>query len=148
MSRVNLNLPRRFSYQTEFRVRISDINYGGHLGNDRLLALIHEARIRHLSSFGHTETDVGGAGMIQTDAVIIYRAEAFHHDNLLVRIALDDLSDVGCDYYYKFTNKATGMEIARAKTNMVFFNYETRKMVPVPDAFRQIYSKSQETIVS
>jgi len=145
MPRVNLNLPRSFCFTTEFHLRISDINYGGHLGNDRVLLLCHEARIRHLHSHGYSEIDVGGAGMIQTDSVVIYRSEAFHMDKLIVKIALADLSDFGCDYYYRILNKENGMEVARAKTNMVFFDYKERKMLPVPDPFRKIFTESQES---
>ena len=48
MSRIKLALPDRWTFSTELPVRISDINYGGHLGNDAVLALAQEARVRFL----------------------------------------------------------------------------------------------------
>ena len=45
--------------------------------------------------------------------------------------------------YYRITNKEDGMEIARVKTNMVFFDYTNRRMLPVPEAFRKIFDASQ-----
>jgi acyl-CoA thioesterase FadM len=34
------------TFTTTYTVPIADINYGGHLGNDRPLALFNEARVR------------------------------------------------------------------------------------------------------
>jgi len=46
MSRVRFKLPDRFLFTTEIPLRVSDINYGGHLGNDAVLSLAQEARMR------------------------------------------------------------------------------------------------------
>jgi hypothetical protein len=34
MARIKLDLPADFPFAAELRVRITDINYGGHMGND------------------------------------------------------------------------------------------------------------------
>ena len=60
MARVKLALPESFSFETDIKVRISDINYGGHLGNDSVMSLIHEARLRFLEKYGYTELNVCG----------------------------------------------------------------------------------------
>ena len=49
MARIKLTLPENFNFSTNIEVRITDINYGGHLGNDSVLEIIHEARIRMLA---------------------------------------------------------------------------------------------------
>ena len=48
MPRVIVELPKKFIFSTDIAVRISDINYGGHLGHDSIISLIHEARVRFL----------------------------------------------------------------------------------------------------
>ena len=48
MARVKLEIPELLPFATELEVRVGDVNYGGHLGNDALLGLLHEARIRFL----------------------------------------------------------------------------------------------------
>ncbi len=135
MSRVKIKLPKTFLFSTEMRVRVRDINYAGHLGNDTVLSLIHEARARFLREHGFTELNVGGFGLIMVDAAIVYKSEAFHGDTLVVEIALDDLSNYGCDFIYRITSKSTGKEIARAKTGMVSFDFEKRKMAELPEVF-------------
>jgi acyl-CoA thioester hydrolase len=137
MSRVKIELPAEFSFSTEIPVRVTDMNYGGHLGNDTLLSLLQEARMEFLRRAGLSEKDVGGAGIIMVDAVVQYRSEAFYGDILLIKVAVDDPRDLGCDFIYSVTNKTTGREVARAKTGIAFFDYEKRRVVPMPDRFRQ-----------
>ncbi len=136
MARVKLDMPDHFAFATEIPVRISDINYGGHLGNDAVLAIAHEARIRFLRSMEYAEQDVAGAGLIMLDAIVVYRSEAFYGDRLRVEVALGDPQTSGCDIVYLMTNAATGKEVARVKTGMAFFDYARRKVIPMPDAFR------------
>ena len=139
MPRLKLELPQRFDFSTDIQIYIKDINYGGHLGNDSLLSLIHEARIRFLKKIGFTEFDIEGAGMIMVDTAIVYKSESFHGDILTFKIAVGNVGKVGCDFYYRISNKKTGKDVAHAKTGIVFFDYKTRKVVNVPDKFRELF---------
>jgi acyl-CoA thioester hydrolase len=140
MSRVRFKLPDRFLFTTEIPLRVSDINYGGHLGNDAVLSLAQEARMRFLCSHGWTEQDVTGVGIIMTDAVVVYRSEAFYGDVLTIDVAVADIGEIGCDFLFRMVNKASGKEIARGKTGIVFFNYANRKPSSVPAEFRSVCS--------
>ncbi len=141
VSRVRLELPERYLFTTEIAVRVSDINYGGHLGNDAVLSLAQEARMRFLRSRGFSEKDVGGVGIIMTDAVVVYRSEAFYGDVLTVDVAVGDLGAVGCDFLFRMVGKESGREVARVKTGVVFFDYAARKPRPVPEEFRALCSE-------
>lgn len=123
-------------FETEIPVRISDINYGGHLGNDSALSIAHEARIRFLASMGYTEKDIEGKSVIMNDAAAVYRSESFYGDILLVSVNAGDFSGTGFDICYKIVRKKDRKEIARIKTGMVFFDYGTGKIVKIPEAFR------------
>jgi YbgC/YbaW family acyl-CoA thioester hydrolase len=142
MSRVKLDLPDKFKFSTEVQVRISDINYGGHLGNDATLSLIHEARVRFLNKYGFSESDIDGVGLIMVDAVVIYKSEGFYSDALKIDVTVADLSKSGCDFIYRITNKLTSKEVARAKTGIVFFDYKKRKVVAVPKKFNDIFRET------
>lgn len=136
MARVKLDLPDKFLFSTEVHVRIGDINYGGHLGNDAILSFVHEARVRFLESYGYSEADIEGVGIIMTDAVVVYKSEGFYGDRLLIEVAVVDFTRTGCDFLFRLTKKETNKEVARAKTGVVFFDYESRKVVAVPQKFR------------
>ena len=136
MARIKIDMPDNYIYSTEMPVRISDINYGGHLSNDAILAIIHEARVRFLSHYHYGELDIEGLGLILTDSAIVYKAEGFHGDQLQIDIALNDLTMYGCDIYYLISNKKTAIEIAHAKTGVVFFDYKERQIRAVPEPFK------------
>lgn len=136
MPRIKIEMPDNYLFTTEIPVRISDINYGGHLSNDAMLSIIHEARIRFLNQYQYSELDIEGFGIIMTDSAIVYKAEGFHGDVLQVNIAVADFNKYGCDLYYLLANKKNAKEIAHAKTGIVFFDYQERKVVPVPEAFK------------
>lgn len=143
MARVKLELPGTFNYATDVRLRVSDINYGGHMDNNAVLSLVHEARVRFLENHGFTEMDVDGVGIIMVDAVIQYKSEAFYGQTLTFQVAVDGMTRIGCDIYYRITDRATGREVARAKTGIAFLDYATRKPKRVPEGFRNLFEPDQ-----
>ncbi len=135
MARVKLPLPEKFEFVTDIPVRITDINYGQHLGNDALLSFIHEARVRYLMSLGLSELEVGGCGLIMVDAVLVYKSQAVYGDTLAIEVAAQDFTPLGCDFVYRVSNPKTGTEIARAKTGIICFDYTFNKPVKCPGKF-------------
>ena len=137
MARIKIQIPEKFIYKTEIPIRITDINYGGHLGNDSVLSLVHEARLRFLKHLGYSESNIEGVGIIMIDAAIQYRSEGFYGDELLIEVTVTDFSNLGCDFVFKLTSKNSNKEIALAKTGIVFFDYEKRKTASVPAEFKK-----------
>ena len=142
MARVKIELPKKFIFKTEIPIRINDINYGGHLGNDAVLSIAHEARLRFLKQYNFTELNAGGAGIIMADAAIQYKTEGFYGDIILVEIAVTDITGVGCDFVYRCTKKRTGTLIAIVKTGIVFYDYNKKKVVSVPEKFISVLTES------
>jgi acyl-CoA thioester hydrolase len=135
MARVKLEMPTAYPFRTELTVRITDINYGGHLGNADVLVLMHEARVRFLKSYGYSEVDVEGYGTIMLDSVVVYKAQAFAGDVLQIEVAAGEFSRIGCDIFYRITKKESGVEVALAKTGVSVFDYANQKRVSPPPAF-------------
>jgi len=135
MSRIKIDLPDTFVFSTELTVYVGHINYGNHLDNAAVLALVSEVRLRFLKAMGFSEMDVGGTGIIVADAAVQYRSEAFHGETLMFQMTAGDFSRVGCDLIYQAKEKLSGREVARGKTGIVFFDYTTRKPVDVPAIF-------------
>ena len=61
MARIKIDLPSLFAFSTTLRVRVSDINYGGHLGNDALLSMLHDARLQYLQAMDYSELAFGSS---------------------------------------------------------------------------------------
>lgn len=136
MPRIQIELPAALPFSTEIALYLSHMNYGGHLDNALLLTVVSEARARFFKSLGYSELDVEGVGIIVADAAVQYKSEAFHGETMLVRMAAAEFNKYGCDLLWQMTEQSSGREVARGKTGIVFFDYATRKMAPVPERFR------------
>lgn len=142
MNRVKLIIPSRQIGSVIIPVRIGDINYGNHVGNDSFVAIIHEARIKWLSQYNISELDIGGAGIIMSDLTIEFKKEGFYGDVIEVRLFIGAQSTVGFELYYQLFTKRSEEEIllVNAKTGMVCFDYKNRKVAAIPNSFLQIIS--------
>jgi len=138
MQRIKIDLPEKFIYSTEISVHVSDVNFAGHLGNDSILSLVHEARIRFLKKYGFSEVNAAGAGIIMFDAALQYKSQGYHGDILIFDVTVENFIKNGCDFLFKITNKSNGQEIAHAKTGIAFFDYEKNKIVAVPEKFKEL----------
>src|SRR3954469_1206894 len=113
MSRIRIQLPEQFSFSTIIQVRITDLNYGGHVGNDTILTLVHEARMQFLKNSGYTEMNMEGVGMIMIDAGIEFRLELFYGDEVKIFVAATEFSRAGFNLYYKLMKDETIVAIAK-----------------------------------
>lgn len=161
MARVKLDYSQVvFCYSTTMDVRFDDINIGYHLGNDRLVSLLGEARSRFLESRGLSE--LGSPGVIVSDLVVQYKAEGRLRDRLRFDIGIADPNRYGGDIVYRVVREAHGQAtavaaappgsapanetpanetpaketvIALAKTGIVFYDYQEARVCSAPDAF-------------
>jgi len=134
MARIKLELPSQFSFSTNIPIRITDVNYGGHVGNDTILSLLQEARMQFLAQHGVTELHFWGFGLIMSDVAIEFKAEVFYGDTLKAQVTATDFSRVAFDLYYVLSKNVDGKEltVALAKTGMVCFDYTAKKPVIIP----------------
>ena len=139
MSRIKISLPSSFSFSTSIPIRITDLNYGGHVGNDTILTLAHEARMQFLHQYGYTEMELGGASMIMSDAAIEFKSELFYGQSVTIEVAVDDLSRVGFSLYYRMTRE-DGSIVALVKTGMACYSYAQKKVVSLPDEVRRKFT--------
>lgn len=139
MSRVQIELPDEWIFETEVDVRIGDINYGQHVGHDSVLSILHEARLRFLRQSGHSEIDVGGCGLIMADTVIAFKGEIKYPARLRVQINIGNWSRAGFNLVYCVDEISDTKRVAEAKTGMLCFDYNRRRPARVPEAFRAAF---------
>jgi acyl-CoA thioester hydrolase len=135
MNRIKINLPENFTFSTIITIRVTDLNYGGHVGNDSFLSLIHEARQQFLLSHGYKELEIAGIGLIMADVMIEFKKELNYGDIVKISVAATDFDKLGFDLYYKL-EVVNGEETAlagKAKTGMLCFDYAQKKKVSVPE---------------
>ncbi len=133
MARIKLSLPENFAFTTLIPIRITDLNYGGHVGNDTVLTLLHEARMQFLKHFGYEELNLEGTSLIMSDAAIEFKSELFYGDVVRAYVTAGNFSKVGFDIYYKLVTESQHKTAALAKTGMVCYDYTNKKITAVPE---------------
>lgn len=118
-----------------FKVRVGDINYGGHMGNDKALLVFHDGRIAFLESLRFSEKNIGGPAIIMRDAHVNFRKEVFLHDELTVDVGIDDVTLTSFNMTYTVKRESDGAVVFLGSTGLVAFDYEARKVARIPEAF-------------
>ena len=140
MARIKLEIPENKIAAVTIPVRITDINYGNHLGNDAFVSIIHEARMQWLQQHGYTELNIDGTGLILADLVVEFKNESFYGDHIEVTIAVGEISKVSFELYYQLSTKRNDKMtiLALAKTGMVCYNYTLKKVISIPEVLKSI----------
>jgi acyl-CoA thioester hydrolase len=139
MPRITINLPEKYTFNTSIAVRIGDINRGSHVSNVNMLAIVEEARAQYLISLGYWDevNHVKDAGFIVGDLGIIYKKQASYGKPIKVEIGPEDIKNKSFDLIFKLSDSSTGEEVALAKTGIVYFDYHTQQVIPLPEEMRR-----------
>jgi acyl-CoA thioester hydrolase len=137
MPKIKLKKQVNYEFSYDVVLKVRDINYGGHLGNDSLVSLTHEVRLDILKQLGFNEFNLGDnkTGIIMTDLVVNYIAEAFMFDNITILSHIDEKSSIGFRIFYNFVKD--NKTIAFAETGIIAFDYSIRQIAEIPDVFLQ-----------
>ena len=135
MARIKIELPEQFDFSCQISIRITDINYGGHVGNDTILSIIHEARMQFFKHYGYSEMQLAGTGIILADVGIEFKSELFYGDTVIAYVTAAEFGKVNFDVFYKLEKQLNDKRIlvALAKTGIVCYDYNKKKMVAVPE---------------
>jgi acyl-CoA thioester hydrolase len=140
MARIRIDLPGKCIAVFTIPVRITDVNYGNHVGNNALVEIIHEARMQFLSQYGFTEMQAGGISLIMSELTVEFKNESFYKDDIEVALFVGEIGRVSFELFYSlsaFRNNNKTI-IARAKTGMVCFDYNEKKVMAMPAGLKKI----------
>ena len=140
MSRIRIIVPQKKHFSTSVSLRVYDMNYGNHLGNDSVLSIAHEVRIRFLNSLGLSEHNFYGYGLLMADSAVVYKKQGIYGDKLEIRLSVIDLSKYGFGLVYQMINTKNNHELCRVKTGLVCYNYYDKKLVQLSNKFKVLFS--------
>lgn len=142
MARIKLEMPANYFTVQKVRVRITDINYGNHVGNDAFVGILHDARMQWLRMHGFTELDVQGTGLIMGDLAVEFKNESFFGDEVEVAIGVNNIGRVNFDLYYRLTTTRNDeiILLANAKTGMICYDYQQKKIATIPQVLLTLLS--------
>lgn len=132
-------MPDQFPFSTEIIIRITDLNYGGHVGNDTFLSLAQEARHRYLQSLGYSELEFENTSLIMSDAAIEFKNELRQDDKIRISVVAAGFTKYGFDLFYLFEIIADSetKTAAKIKTGMLCFDYTSKKLSLLPAAAKE-----------
>ncbi len=135
MQRIKINLPENFNFSTNIKIRITDLNYGGHVGNDSFLSLIHEARQQFLNHYGYSELKFENVSLIMADASIEFKKELNYGDEIKISVTASGFDKYGFDIFYKIEiiTEENLILAGKAKTGMFCYDYQNKKIMAVPE---------------
>ncbi len=135
MPRVKLEEQPHYEFRHTLTIRVTDLNYGGHLSNDALVGLIHEARVNLMRTLDCSELDLGDrkTGLIMVDLVVNFLQEGFMFDELQIDSHIGGLSSKSFRIFQRILK--SGKLLALAETGWLAFDYAERKTVPLPQTF-------------
>jgi acyl-CoA thioester hydrolase len=98
--------------------------------------------VQWLKKLQYSELNIGGAGLIMSDLAVEYKHESFYGDELAVSIFTGEVTLTGFEIFYLVSNHLNTL-IAKAKTGMVCYDYEKKKVTAIPEKFRELIARQQ-----
>ena len=126
-----------FKFSTELNVRINEINYGGHLGNDSFLSLFQEGRLRYLKQFDCSELTIGeDTSLIMSQAHINFKAQVFWGERLKILVRITKMDKIRFIFEYQIESVENEKKvIVTGYTDMMGFDYKNKKVKKLPEKF-------------
>ncbi|MFY0991363.1 acyl-CoA thioesterase [Halomonas sp. C05BenzN] len=146
MERVRLEFPAAdIVHRHPLTVRVTDMNYGRHLGHDTLVSLLHEARIQAFGALGLTEWDMGGYPSLVADLAVQYQSEARWPDALVVETAIPPPEGRVISVYHRVRHAEGGRPVATARLNVMLVDPDAGRPVAIPEDVRQAIARTGGT---
>lgn len=137
MERVRLEFPEdAIIHRQPLSVRITDMNYGRHLGHDAVISIMHEARVNALAQLGMSEGDMGGYPCVAADLAVQYQAEARWPDSLVVETAIPAPGPRAIAVFHRIRRSGDDRLVATARINLMLVDPAAGRSVAVPEVVR------------
>ncbi|WP_447553477.1 acyl-CoA thioesterase [Vreelandella sp. EE22] len=132
MERVTLDFPETsIIHRHSLTVRITDMNYGQHLGHDALVSLLADARAQAFASLAYPEWDMAGYPSVVADLTVMYQRETRFADRLVVETAVPEPEGKALTVYHRVLNERDE-RVATARVTLLLLDPAAGKTVAVP----------------
>lgn len=139
MSMNTLNIAdfknEKYCYQTF--IRVGDLNYGNHLAHDKLISIIHDARVCFFKEHQLPEINLENTFTITVHSLTInYLSQAYLGDTLIIQMFIEEIKKVSFTIKYKISSK--DKVVALCSTTLVCYNNNTHKPDKIPQSLLSI----------
>lgn len=144
MERVKLDFPAEaVIHRHPLTVRVTDMNYGRHLGHDAVVSLLHEARIQAFAALDLPEWDMHGYPSVVADLAVQYHSEARWPDALLIETAVPEPQGKALIIYQRIYQADSEQLVATSRVNQLLIDLATGRPVEVPTQIKQALANAR-----
>lgn len=144
MERVKLDFPAEaVIHRHPLTVRVTDMNYGRHLGHDAVVSLLHEARIQAFAALDLPEWDMHGHPSVVADLAIQYHSEARWPDALFIETAVPEPQGKALIIYQRIYQAESEQLVATSRVNQLLIDIATGRPVEVPTQVKQALANAR-----
>lgn len=123
----------RYNFFIPLTVRVSDLNYGNHVGYQNFFSFFQEARIAYLRQFDYSELDIGGCGIIVAEANCKYKRELHLNDAITVACGISKLKSKMFTMEYMISKD--DVICAKGYTINLCYDHHGKSIARMPKAF-------------
>lgn len=128
-------------FSFKYKIKPEDINYGGHVGNERALLFFQFARMAFFESLGLSEINLGdNAGVIQKNGYVEYNKQLFLNDEIEILITDIELLKSSFNMKYEIYN-INKEKVINGSTLLICFDYSSHRIKKIPEPFRKQVEK-------
>jgi acyl-CoA thioesterase FadM len=146
MSKLELEMPQNYFFETELEVRFADVRNAAvhgtnvsHMVFDMYLSYVNEAFDLFLEKYGFSKFDIAGVNLIIPNCQANYLGELNPHDKVKIEVCPTNFEDKACDIFFKMTKNNS--PVASVKLGIIFFDYSIHKPVKVPQKFLELFKR-------
>ncbi|TLZ81116.1 MAG: acyl-CoA thioesterase [Methanobacteriota archaeon] len=130
-------------FTTDIQMRFRDIDGMGHVNNAVYLSYIELARTQFYMHQANKRT-LDEIDFILAHVEIDFESQAVWGDEVQVAVWPSKIGTSSFTLSYEVQEKRSARILARAKSVLVSYDYETKKSKPIPPAFRKLLEGALE----
>ncbi|HVG36157.1 MAG TPA: thioesterase family protein [Thermoplasmata archaeon] len=130
-------------FTIDIQMRFRDIDGMGHVNNAVYLSYVELARTQFYMHQANKRT-LDEIDFILARVEIDFESQATWGDQIQVAVWPSKIGNSSFTLSYEVKEKRSGRILARAKSVLVSYDYETRKSKPIPDEFRTLLQAALE----
>ncbi len=131
------------TFTTPVQIRFSDIDKLEHVNNACYLTYLEEARIDLFDTFSKNY-DWKTPGLILANTQVDFVKPLFLEDDLHIKVWCAKIGNKSFELSYELYNSRNlDVLCSKAKTTLVFFNYDTNETVLIPNDWRAFLKNYQ-----
>lgn len=134
-------------HSTNIQIRFADCDMLGHVNNAKFATYMEIARVQMVEDWIETAKDWSETGILLASITINFLSPILLNDKLRIDSCVSSIGNKSFKMDYDFVVDSPEGDFIKASgsTILVYFHYQKKVTIPVPDEWRQKINLLQET---